>query len=192
MGAPSIDIGVTGGMGSFYEQGRTYVNMGNPANATGLITQATIHTNGICANCEIGIFSAVGNSLTTRSTHSVGALADGANGITSLNLEIRTGDYIGVYYTAGAGIGIEAEESGGSGLWYSAGDQIPCSGRTFDVLDADAKISVSAAGFQLGSINIGDSWKVIQNIEINIGDSWKRVTYGSAVNIGDAWKSFFY
>lgn len=188
----SIDVGVTGGMSSHYAQAYTYVNMGNPANATGLITQMTIYTNGILANVEIAIFSAVGNSLTTRSTKSVGALADGANGITGLNLEVRTGDYVGAYYTAGVGIGIEAEESGGSGLWRSLGDHIPCSGRTFDVVDVDAKMSVSAAGYQLGQINIGDVHKDVQNILINVGDVWKQITYGSTVNISDAWKDFFH
>ena len=192
MGAPSIDVGVTGSMGSHYLDGYTYVNMGNPANATGLITQMTVYSSGTCANTEIAIFSAVGNSLTTRSYVTVGALAAGVNGIVGLNLEIRTGDYIGIYYTVVTGTGVEAEESGGSGLWYSAGDQIPCSGRTFDVLDADAKMSVSAAGYQLGYINIGDSWKVIQNIYINVGGDWKQVAFGSGVNVGDAWQSIFF
>ena len=39
-------------------------------------------------------------------------------------------------------------------------------------------------------INIGDSWKSLDEMKINIGDSWKDV--GEAyVNIGDSWKQFY-
>lgn len=40
----------------------------------------------------------------------------------------------------------------------------------------------------IGSINIGDSWKDIENIQINIGDVWKDYSQVQ-VNISDTWKN---
>lgn len=39
-------------------------------------------------------------------------------------------------------------------------------------------------------INIGDSWKTVEEIKINVGDSWKTVTK-IQINIGDVWKTIF-
>lgn len=39
-------------------------------------------------------------------------------------------------------------------------------------------------------INIGDTFKDVDEIKINIGDSWKTVS-GIWINIGDAWKKVF-
>ncbi|MBA7496911.1 hypothetical protein ES702_07520 [subsurface metagenome] len=39
-------------------------------------------------------------------------------------------------------------------------------------------------------INIGDSWKDVDEIKINVGDSWKTVTR-IQINIGDVWKTIF-
>ncbi len=49
-------------------------------------------------------------------------------------------------------------------------------------------LSLYATGYQLGQINIGDSWKDIQNIQINVGDSWKQLC-DLNINIGDVWKN---
>ncbi|MBA7465158.1 hypothetical protein ES707_00320 [subsurface metagenome] len=39
-------------------------------------------------------------------------------------------------------------------------------------------------------INIGDTFKDVDEIKINIGDSWKTVTK-IQINIGDVWKTVF-
>jgi hypothetical protein len=39
-----------------------------------------------------------------------------------------------------------------------------------------------------GQINIGDSWKEIEELKINIGDEWKTVDAWN-LNIGDDWKT---
>lgn len=39
-------------------------------------------------------------------------------------------------------------------------------------------------------INIGDSWKDVDEVKINIGGSWKTVTKVQ-INIGDVWKDVF-
>lgn len=187
----AIDVGIDGDLSTTYGGGYTVVNIENPANATGLITQMSIYANGLCENVEVAIFSAVGDSLTTRSYVSVPNLGVGAHGITGLHLEVRTGDYVGMYWTAATGKGVDAEATGGQGVWRASSDQIPCSGRTFDVI-AGQTLSISAAGYQLGHINIGDVHKDAQNVLINIGDAWKQITYGSVTNIGDVWKNILF
>ena len=39
-------------------------------------------------------------------------------------------------------------------------------------------------------INIGDSWKDVEELKINIGDVWKTVTE-VWINVGDVWKRVF-
>jgi len=40
------------------------------------------------------------------------------------------------------------------------------------------------------TINIGDIWKGLVDVQINIGDSWKSISEGY-INIGDAWKQWW-
>ena len=192
-----IDVGIAGAMNSRWGGGNTLVAKSNPANNTGLITSCTLWANGTCENVEIAAFTADGNSMTTRGYASLPNLASGANLFNAADgdftpLEIRAGDYIGAYCTASMGLGIDGQINE-DGIWRSLGDQIPCSGRTFDVVVPNTpSASIYATGYELGLINIGDFWKVIQNIQINVGDVWKQITVGSKVNIGDAWKGIFH
>jgi len=193
----AIDVGIGGDMNSTHGPGYTYISMSNPANATGLITEIGIQANGLCENVEIAAFTAVGNSMTTRGSASLANLAAGQNAFLAADgdfvpFEIRAGDYIGAYCTAYMGIGIDVEAPAVHGTWRSYLDQIPCSGRTFDVLPGSPDLSVYGDGFELGWVNIGNSWKVIQNIQINVGDVWKQITLGSKINIGDVWKEILH
>lgn len=196
MAGPSIDVGLLEDMGSIYPPSRTVVNVVNPANATGLVTLVNIWANGTCENVKVAAFTASGNDLTTRGYASLGNLASGDNEFDAdvgdfTPFEIRTGDYIGAYCTAAGGVGIDGNATGGANVWYASGDEIPCSGVTF-TLQVGREVAISAGGFQLGHINIGDSWKVIQNIQINIGDAWKQITLGSKINIADVWKEILH
>ena len=80
-------------------------------------------------------------------------------------------------------------------MWQSLGDQIPCSGRTFDVVvPNDPEVSIYATGVQLGYTNIGDVWKTIQNIQTAIGGesrAWKQHC-DTEINIGDVLKKGVY
>lgn len=190
----AIDVGIFGDMSAIWAGAYTIVTKVNSANATGLITSCAIWANGTCANVEIAAFTAVGNSLTTRGYVSLPNLASGNNAFSAPTnfapFEIRAGDYIGVYFTAAMGVGVDGEATGGGGIWRSNLDQIPCSGRTFDV-NASAEISIYATGVQLGQIHIGAAWKTIQNVQINVGDSWKQMC-DMEINIGDSWKKGVY
>ena len=39
-------------------------------------------------------------------------------------------------------------------------------------------------------INIGDTWKDVNDVQINIGDAWKTAAE-AYINIGDTWKQWW-
>lgn len=172
----------------------TRVSKDNPANATGLITQIRIISTVAMEGIEVAAFGAVGDDLTTRGYTSLAN--QGGAGTTTYTaptdftpFEVRTGEYIGFYSTAGR---IEGETNvSHAGLWGEGSDEIPCSGTTFTANTNNFGIALYATGVQLGQINIGDTWKDIQNIQINIGDAWKQLC-DLEINIGDVWKKGVY
>ena len=173
--------------------GATYISRANAANATGLIFFITIYATNTMSDIEVAAFAMSGNDATTRG---LTTLANASAGETTyraadgdfIPFEIRTGDYIGIFFNS-AGNAFEFDDSGGSGVWVKSGDQIPCVGETFNISGWEAyEISLYGAGYQLGQVNIGDAWKDIQNIKINVGDDWKQIVDGK-INISDAWKS---
>lgn len=169
----------------------TVVDKNNPANATGLIFQICIYSyTAALTSVEVAAFSASGNDLTSRGYTSLANTGVGSTTYTAPGdftpFEIRSGDYIGIYFDNGA---LRMSLSG-AGLWDLAGDNIPCVSESF-ASQADRTISLYATGYQLGQINIGDSWKDIQNIKINVGDDWKQLVDGK-INIGDVWKDILH
>lgn len=120
----------------------TYIDKNNPANATGTITDVCIWAATNLANCEVAIFQEVAaDTFTTRSDIAIGAVVAGAARHFVVNLAIVTGDFIGVYFTAG---GIERDYSG-AGHWYKAGDNIACTSVVF-ALVANQSLSVYGTG----------------------------------------------
>lgn len=186
VGASCIDRATYWGGGS---SGITLISQTNPANATGLIFYIAIYSQAEMTDIEVAAFSASGDDLTTRGYTSLTDASDGLNEYSApasfSPFEIRSGDYIGIFFKSQTNEGIERDLSDGP-VWWVGGDQIPCSGVTFTSA-ASNEISLYATGYELGKINIGDSFKIIQNIEINIGDSWKQLS-DLKINIGDVWK----
>ena len=128
IGCPAIDRGSSLGV-------RTMVNKGNPANADGIITNVEIYacSGYTLTNCEVAIFYVVsGNNLTTRDYEYIGNVVGGSKQTFAVNLDVHTGDYIGIY----ADNYLERDTSGGDGLWYVSGDKIPCTNQAFDLNSA--------------------------------------------------------
>ena len=144
--AIAIDIGEQAiNRGSTAATGITWVSQDNPANASGKITSIEIWANSALVNCEVATFFVVsGNNLSTRDTHSIGAVTSGSKQTFSgLDIDVEVGDYIGVYYTAGA---LERDTSGyPGGLWYRNTDAIPCTNETFTEAGGDT-ISLYGTG----------------------------------------------
>ncbi len=141
IGCPAIDRDTKWGY-------RTMVNKGNPANGDGIITSIEIWTKGTLSDVEIAIFYVVsGNNLSTRDNVLIGTVPGDSKQIFAVNLNVRKGDYIGMYWTYSGGAGIEVDSTGGSGVWYLMGDNIPCIDTTFDSIE-DLVISLYGTGEQ--------------------------------------------
>jgi hypothetical protein len=121
----------------------TQVDKANPANDTGIIDEVKLYfaTNG--SNVEVASFAASGNNLTTNDSEALGSVTAGSEQtFSSLDMDITSGEYIGLYGTAGA---CDSWVSGGAGVWSVTGDYIPCSSQAF-TLNANWVISIYGTG----------------------------------------------
>lgn len=139
IGMPAVDRG-TSSTGTY-----TFVNKGNPANASGTITSIEIYGLNL-DNVEVATFFVVsGDNLSTRDTELIGTAGGSgayAKSTHNVNLDVETGDYLGIYYNVGA---LDRDSSGYSGIWYFGGDYIPCTNATFSSWGGDA-VSVYGTG----------------------------------------------
>ena len=160
----AIDVGAAASDRNNFFDPVTCVAKANPANATGLITQVQIFSDSELEGIEVASFSASGNDLTTRASVS---LHDSDVGLTTYTaptdftaFEIQTGDYIGIHFSSGQISIDDTGVGGGSGVWFKAGDQIPCTSEGFS-LATNYELSLYATGVQLGQINIGEDRKSV-------------------------------
>ena len=137
--------------------GYTEVDKNTPANLNGTVNRVDIYAVAgyDMANVEIGIFTAVGNVLTTRSVSgNLGTVIGGGVVTFIVNLPVLIGDYIGAYWTAGR---IEMATAASTGDWRYPGDQIPCTNATFE-LYANRMMSLCgyfvAAGIKWNGVTI--------------------------------------
>lgn len=105
----------------------TLVGKENPANATGTIDTVEIWMD-YAGTVEAATFEEVSaNTLTSRDTESLGLLTAGSKQtISSLTIDIVTGDYIGCN-----GSGNIERDNSGTGYWWYVGDAIPCTSQAF-------------------------------------------------------------
>jgi len=142
-----IDIGVAAtDRGANAGATLTYINEDNPANDTGAIDEVEIFawTINDLADCEVATFTEGDTDVfSTRDTETIGAVTAGSKQtFSSLDMDVATGDYIGIYFSAGT---IERDNTGYIGHWYAAGDNIPCTDVTFSSL-AGRTISLYGTG----------------------------------------------
>jgi len=129
-----IDIGAAAINRATYWAGPyTVVEGSNPANDNGIINTLEIWAVTNLSNCEVATFYVVsGNNLSTRDSQTIGSVTAGSTQTFSgLSVDVLTGDYWGTYYSSGQ---IETDSSGGTGIWYNAADEIPCTNFTFGFL----------------------------------------------------------
>lgn len=119
-----IDIGLpTVIKNSVTADNYTYISATNPANATGRIKKVYIWARNNCTSVDIGIFYPTGlHIFSTRSNCTIGPVVAGSEQEFDVDLEVEIGDYIGFFEEDGE---IERDNSGGSGYWYTAENQIP-------------------------------------------------------------------
>jgi hypothetical protein len=72
------------------------------------------------------------------------------NEFTGLDIDVQTGDYIGCHAKNGITCGVDLAASGGSNVWYKAGEYIdPSDSATFSV-DVAAIMSLGGTGTESG------------------------------------------
>ncbi|GAG65246.1 unnamed protein product [marine sediment metagenome] len=128
----------------------TWILKDNPAGATGKIARVDIWANTNLTSCDVGIFYIIsGTNFTTRDSKALGAITGGLKQTFVVDLDVVTGDYLGIYWTISANA-IEYSETGASGMWYKSGDYIPCTNEEFsDYIHSAATISVYGRGATL-------------------------------------------
>jgi len=124
--------------------GYTFVDKNNPANASGKITSVEIYASSNMTGCIVATFTADGDNLTARDSYEIGAVAAGSKQTFSVNLDIESGDYLGIYFESGR---IERDNSG-EGYWLLLGDYTDCTDTTFG-FTADRTMSVYGLSFDI-------------------------------------------
>jgi hypothetical protein len=102
--------------------GKTYLDLANPANASGTITSAEIWMYSEGYSCRVGTFYLdSGTTYVCRSSAAIGTVAAGSKQTkTGLAITVVAGDFIGFY--CGSTGSIEASLSGGSNTMEYAGN----------------------------------------------------------------------
>ena len=121
-----IDVGaIPIDRGSITIAGRTYVDLNNPANASGIIHSIKVWSNSNLTNLVVGTFYLVsGSTYKCRDSVYIGAVEEDAERtFTELSITVVEGDYIG-FYTPSDGGAIEKDTSGYAGIWGVAGEHI--------------------------------------------------------------------
>ncbi len=142
----AIDVGAACSDRSDILGNYTAIGIDNPANATGTIDYICIFaTNMQMSNVEVASFIDEGSNI--LSTNGVVSLANPSVGENIYNapgdftaFNISVGEYIGI-----VGRYLEATATGGGGMWYKTGDNIPASSVTFSWIDGWA-LSLYATG----------------------------------------------
>ena len=128
-----------------WSSGSTLICKDNPANASGTITSVEIYPVINLANCVVGIFYTTnGNTLKCRSSVAIGTVTAGSKQtFDELSLTVETGDYIGIYYTAG---NIFRDTSGFAGVWWKTGEYIDPNDEAEYSVSAGEAISLKGIG----------------------------------------------
>jgi len=143
--AVDIDIGSPAiNRDAYVDSGYTYILKENPANEDGKITDVELYTRQPLTGCTVATFFLVeGSILSARDSHYIGDVPGwGKQSFSDLNIEVKTGDYIGLYFSGG---GMESDETGYDLLWYKSGDYTSSSDITYSAYGGDT-ISLYGTG----------------------------------------------
>jgi len=161
IGSSVIDrAGVLGG-------GQTIIDLANPASAdftcdTIKLWFDTNYADG--SNVKVGTFHGTPPNLTPRNYITLTSVTKGSEQTFTAPtdftaFEVSEGDYIGIYYDASPTQGIECSTSGGSGIYYKAGDQF----------DAGQQEYTLAAAYAMSAYGEGDESAGTQTITLAAG-----------------------
>lgn len=152
--ATAIDVGpgATDRGNRWASPGDTLIDKANPANDTGTIDTFEVWAyQDLSGTNKVGTFYGSGTDYTSRDCEVIGTVTAGAKRtFTGLLIDVTTGDFAGIYYSAGQ---IERDLSGGQDFYALAGDQCGTGQQTYTQLTADA-ISIYATGDTAAAITL--------------------------------------
>ena len=128
----------------------TLIELGNPANASGIIDTVEIWMQTGTTGAKIGSFyNTGGNNYKCRDSVSIGAISAGSKQtFTSLSLSIQSGDFLGVKFNGGEP---ELSGEGGSGVAYVSGDYCDVDDEVTYGVFADNALSLYGSGTEAAS-----------------------------------------
>lgn len=151
----NIDVGASvidrsSGSGDGY----TNIEISNPANDSGTLTQFEIWCESNTSSSKIGTFSGTAPNFDDRDYEIVGAITAGSKQTYSgLNCDVEFGDYIGVYHFPASG-----KTEWGNGLYkavyYTSGDQFGSGSQLYTQTAMNSNISLYGTGETAGGTNI--------------------------------------
>ncbi len=145
----AIDIGSGAVVRASWQGGdRTYIDLNNPANASGKITSVSFYysNNGNGTDVRIGVFYGSGTSYTCRSFAVIGTVAQGSKQDFPVSLQVVAGDFLGFYQSGGF---IYTDSSGGIDIMWKAGDQTEAGTQTYASAGATYRHATEGSGMTL-------------------------------------------
>jgi hypothetical protein len=146
--ATAIDVGGNTGSTSTHSHGNlTWVDLTNPADYSGKITDVYIYPAISMASAKvIFVYRVDATNYTVRSVSgNLGTVASGGNRQFTVDLNVVAGDFIGIYFTDN-GDAICTNESSGDGLGYWSGDGTTKSNATFNNFYAGRSMAIYGTG----------------------------------------------
>lgn len=189
MAYSTIDIGPgAANYDSSAVQGSTYIDKANPANAAGVLTSVELFFVAGGQGVKVGTFSGSGTSYDDRDYESIGSVSVGSKQtITGLNIDVSSGDFLGTYFY-GNNSALEANTSGGTGVYYASGDKFGSGSATYSSFSL--KIAIYATGVTIPdaptSVSASDSTytdKVVITWTAGTGETGGHRVYRDGVDV---------
>ena len=154
IGEDAIDRGAAGGLE------HTMLDIGNPANDNGTIAYYELWFVDSATEVYLGTMDeAASPDYTPRDSEVGGAVTSGSKqSFSGLDIDVSTGDFAALFCDDGR---IELDTSGGSGVWYKAGNQFSAGQQTYATAVAHSMsiygldVAPVAYGPYSGSVAIG-------------------------------------
>jgi len=129
MGAIDIGSGAAN-YNSTLEDSYTYIDLGNPANDTGTLTQFQTYFKSDGSNFVMGTFDETGtDEYDDRDYETIGSVASKSlQTFSGLDCDVQSGDFIGCYFTAGQ---LEFASVGSEGYCNVLGSQFGAGATTY-------------------------------------------------------------
>jgi hypothetical protein len=135
-GAADYNIALIGGY--------TFIDLTNPANASGSIDTIEVWMNNVGTGVKVGTFYGSSGTYTLRDYENLGEVTYGSKQtFTGLSCEVQTNDLVGFSAASGP---IEANTSGGSGIYWMPTNTFGAGETTYTNFNASRKLAVYGTG----------------------------------------------